>query len=321
MGNLRKKASQCGVSPIGSQDEMLTELVTYMEANGARKSSDDTAGPSVASASTTGKGTPVEDSIAVAQEVLRLNEYDDFEGIMNVGNGKERLTAATPHAQLRKAYLKLSLLIHPDKLQSKFPQATTAFQCLVRAFELITAPVMTDTDTNSGKSSKAEKKNASISRSNDGCFRTRVSCPRCKQPWSEGTLDGNPDYVYTFMMQGLKQYTCSTCLCEFGCMTALHICPFCRGTFEYSPQDYHRKLLCGNPKCKKEFGFMLYHASTTVINDLKRTLKEDQERRTKVVRVCGVILIFTVSPLHSLFCFIFKYWCTLLNGYYAVKTD
>ena len=39
-----------------------------------------------------------------------------------------------------------------------------------------------------------------LSRSNEGCHRTSIRCPRCKQPWSEGTLDGNPDYFYNFMM-------------------------------------------------------------------------------------------------------------------------
>jgi hypothetical protein len=60
---------------------------------------------------------------------------------------------------------------------------------------------------------------------------------------------------YNFLMNGLKQYCCSTCLFEFGCMTAVHVCPFCTQDFEYSPQDYHRKIVCGNSGCDREFGF------------------------------------------------------------------
>lgn len=50
--------------------------------------------------------------------------------------GMSRLTAQSEHSQLRKAYLKLSLMIHPDKLQSKFAQATTAFQACTGLYQL-----------------------------------------------------------------------------------------------------------------------------------------------------------------------------------------
>lgn len=43
---------------------------------------------------------------------------------------------------MRKAYLKLSLLIHPDKLSNSFPDSTRAFQALVRAFESLSAPTI-----------------------------------------------------------------------------------------------------------------------------------------------------------------------------------
>lgn len=120
-----------------------------------------------------------------------------------------------------------------------------------------------------------------ISRSNEGCHRTRVCCPRCKQKWSEDGLDGNPDYFYNFMMTGLKQFTCSTCLCWFGCMTAIHKCPHCKKPFEYSPSDYHRKITCGNKGCERKFGFYMYHASDRVIKELKQTLREEQEALMK----------------------------------------
>jgi DnaJ domain len=141
---------------------------------------------------------------------------------------------------MRKAYLKLSLLVHPDKLGSNFANATKAFQALVRAFERLSMPDLAidedDVVSSKGEGTKKPGKTKTIARSNEGCHRTRVCCPRCKQPWSENTLDGNPDYFYNFLMCGLKQYTCSTCLLEFGCVTAIHRCPFCNKIYEYLPQ-------------------------------------------------------------------------------------
>ena len=69
----------------------------------------------------------------LAKEVLRLGEEEDWCGILNLAaKPGESLAAGTPTATLRKAYLKLSILIHPDKLSRSFPQATKAFQCLVK---------------------------------------------------------------------------------------------------------------------------------------------------------------------------------------------
>ncbi len=290
---LRKAAARYGVSPIGTQDEILAELISALESQ--QQSGDNSKGPTA----TGPNGDAASYAVEIAREVLQLDEVDDYAGILNLAGG-ELLTAASPAAALRRAYLKLSLLLHPDKLQGKFEHATRAFQCLVRAYESLGNP--NPGGEESGMASKSKSANVkTISRSNEGCFRTRVRCPRCKQAWSEGSLDGNPvrflmqhdmawfscwyciaqDYTYNFLMQGLKQYTCSTCLCEFGCMTALHSCPFCRGSFEYSPQDYHRKIRCGNSKCNHEFGFMLFPVSDRVMNDLRRTIKEEVESRTK----------------------------------------
>lgn len=108
-----------------------------------------------------------------------------------------------------------------------------------------------------------------------------MCCPRCKEKWSEGGLDGNPDYVYNFLMMGLKQYTCSTCLFGFGCMTAIHKCPHCQSPFEYSPADFHRKLTCSRDKCAKAFGFFMFKTSDRVLEDLKRDVKVEVETWAK----------------------------------------
>jgi hypothetical protein len=254
MGELKKVAAQHGVSPIGSQDEMLLELVAKL-AKGAAAG-----GGGKGGASSSEGGKVVEgkansgDVVDLAERVLSLSEVDDHEGILNLGRTTDSppITSKSPVAITRKAYLKLSLLLHPDKLSSKFAQATKCFQALVKAFEMLSSPDMMEEERAKGGRKGGNDDNVkTIARSNEGCYRTRVCCPRCRQPWSENTLDGNPDYFYNFMMQGLKQFNCSTCLCTFGCMTAIHKCPHCKRQYEYSPADYHRKILCGSDKCSK----------------------------------------------------------------------
>jgi hypothetical protein len=214
--------------------------------------------------------------------VLQLSENDDHVGILNLGTPSiAPITKSSSAALMRKAYLKLSLLIHPDKLGKTFSEATKAFQALVRALEYLSNADELETIAAEGTQAKRKADAFTIMRSNEGCYRTTVCCPRCKQPWSEGTLDGNPDYFYNFLMTGLKQFNCSTCLCEFGCVSAIHKCPFCKGCFEYSHKDFHRKITCGNPKCIKEFGFYMYHVSERVLKELKLEIKEEIERRKK----------------------------------------
>ena len=41
---------------------------------------------------------------------------------------------------------------------------------------------------------------------------------------------------------GMVEGVGSTCLLDFGCMTAIHKCPFCRKPFDYTPDDYHAKV-------------------------------------------------------------------------------
>jgi hypothetical protein len=219
------------------------------------------------------------DGVLIAKRVLALSELEDYEGILNVAasSASTKISKDSTPAAMRKMYLKLSLIIHPDKLGKIFPDATKAFQAAVRAFEYLNSPALEEEQ----KASK-KKKVPVISRSNEGCYRTRICCPRCKQPWNEGTLDGNPEYCYNFIMTGLKKYTCSTCLCEFGCLSARHHCPFCNGLFQYFPSNYHTKIICGNRKCGGgRFGFMLYHVSDRALNEVRRQVMDEQQQRDK----------------------------------------
>jgi hypothetical protein len=289
-GALKKAASKAGVSPIGNQDEILTEFVSTLEKTSPASGTSSSSSSTSTAASSSGKAA---DPVRVAEKIIELDEVDDYEGILNIGGDVgNSINRNTPVSSIRKAYLKLSLLIHPDKIGRLYDRATQAFQALVRAFDNLSAPDMMaegvfDEDnvaasSRSGGRHTAAPKQFTIARSNEGCYRTRICCPRCRQPWSEGSLDGNPNYAYNFIMQGLKCFTCSTCLCEFGCMTAIHKCPHCSKPFEYSPADYHRKISCTNSKCQKPFGFFMFPTSDRVLKDLRLELKQEQERKIKI---------------------------------------
>ena len=180
-------------------------------------------------------------AVDMAKQVLALGEGGDPCGVLSLAGAA--ITTATPFAQQRKAYLNLSRMIHPDKLGRVFDGATRAFQELVRAFDELTAPPERTEDAGGGK--KGKEKQATISRSNQNCHRTKVFCPRCSAEWA--TADsGLEKYDYNLMMQGLKLYCCAACLCEFGCVSAKHKCPHCNGGFAYHPKDFHRHVSCGS---------------------------------------------------------------------------
>eukprot|EP00040_Diaphanoeca_grandis_P023246 m.126122 g.126122 ORF g.126122 m.126122 type:complete len:621 (-) comp29181_c0_seq1:145-2007(-) len=266
--DLKKQAAQLGCNVMGTADEILAEVITKLKAN---KPADPAPGDASSGGSKFASSNQV-DPIALAKKVLELSEVDDSLGILNLGGAG--ITKDSPVAKMRKCYLKLSLVLHPDKNRG-FDDATNAFQALVRAFERLTKPELFEEPSNTPSSK-------TIARSNSGCHVSCVKCPRCKVKWG-AKVEGNPDYYFNFMMMGLRTFNCATCLIEFGCMTALHHCPGCNKEFEYSPEDYHRKITCGNKKCSKKFGFWMFHASDRVLKALRSELKEKQELYMKQV--------------------------------------
>ena len=64
-------------------------------------------------------------------------------------------------------------------------------------------------------------------------------------------------------------------------MTALHYCPHCRKSFEYDPDDYHRKINCSNQKCGKKFGFMMFKVSEKREKEIRQEVKIENEALTK----------------------------------------
>ena len=119
---------------MNTQDEILTELVDMLKKRGKPGGS---SASSTSSSTSTTSATPTSnqgvDPIALARRVLELDELNDYEGILNIATTKDtRVNKSSSAALMRKAYLKLSLLIHPDKLGRTFEHATKAFQALVR---------------------------------------------------------------------------------------------------------------------------------------------------------------------------------------------
>jgi len=298
IGKLKPCALKVGISPIGTLDEIMFAYIDHLQMNpmdttptlSSNNDNDTNANGDEHSSTTTttttgsGSGSGPTKTAQISTKVLTLAEEDDFVGILNLGGAT--VTSSSSVAILRKAYLKLSLILHPDKNRS-CPDATKVFQALVNAYERISQPELVE-EVDPLK--KGQKKAAAISRSNDGCKRTRVRCPRCKNPWSESSVEGNPDYFFNFMMMGIKSFNCATCLLEFGCMTAIHECPSCQKSFEYHPSDFHRNITCGRPKCeseKKTFGFYMFHCSDRVLKDVKidvQRIREEQAKTTEQKR-------------------------------------
>ena len=102
----------------------------------------------------------------------------------------------SPLNDLRGAYRRLCRLVHPDKLRG-FDGATRAFQALVTALDRVTG---SDLPVESEEADKGP----GIERTNEGCVRTIVKCPRCEEPWGASKNEGLPDYSYNLLMTGLR---------------------------------------------------------------------------------------------------------------------
>ncbi|CUG90840.1 Hypothetical protein, putative, partial [Bodo saltans] len=111
-------------------------------------------------------------------------------------------------------------------------------------------------------------------RTNDGCLRTTVKCPRCASAWQP---DDNKQYSL-FMGYGLKIH-CQLCLLLYGCATATHVCS-CSKSFDYDSSLYDSKVTCTG-KCKKSFGFMYYPVTGEHLNKIR-----EADVKKKVNCVC-----------------------------------
>lgn len=209
------------------------------------------------------------DPLKVVQEVLRRSALGDHTGVLKVLG--DPVGPGCANAAVRKAFLRISVLIHPDKLAG-CADATRAFQALVTAFDR--------TQKRGIPATTKVPQHKALARSNENCYRTEVLCPRCKVPWGLPN-EGNPPYYYNFMMEGLRTFTCATCLLSFGCLTAVHKCPCCKQVFEYSPDMFHQQVKCGNPGCKEKFGFKMFPASEAALNEARKKVVVELEQQAR----------------------------------------
>ena len=278
---VRKALCDAGLSPIGDKPELQKRLAVHFTSLSGGKE-DGGGGAGAGSTSGDGGGGGVDksgSSVVDLMEAINANE-GDFAFILSL-SGKI-VKATSSKAELRKSYFILSSKVHPDK-NANSAVSKKAFQAVLESFERLANPEKfeeTEEEEDDGKPAKKRKKTERFTRGNGGCFATKIRCPRCKDLWNTNNL-GLEDAAYNFIMQGVKQYLCGGCFLRFGCMTAVHLCPYCKKTFEYDPEDYHRKITCGNKKCDKTFGFYLFKVSERREKEIRIEAKAENEKLAK----------------------------------------
>jgi len=270
---IRKALCDAGLSPVGDKNELLKRLAVHYSTltgkSGGGGGGEEDGGDG---------GGGSENTTEELMNVILANE-GDYVFILSL-SGK-MVKASSSKAELRKCYLLLSTKVHPDKNPGS-QVSKKAFQAVLESFERLANPEKFDEEDeeDDGKPAKKRQKTERFTRGNSGCFQTKIKCPRCKDRWNTNDL-GLEDSSYNFLMQGIKQFICGGCFAKFGCMTALHHCPHCTKSFEYDPDDYHRKITCGNNKCNKEFGFMMFKVSERRETEIRREVKEENEALAK----------------------------------------
>ncbi|EKF33983.1 hypothetical protein MOQ_002404 [Trypanosoma cruzi marinkellei] len=109
-----------------------------------------------------------------------------------------------------------------------------------------------------------------------GIYRdTTVSCPQCRTPW----IPDSKQHYTLFMGPCGKKVHCETCLCRFGCATALHACPYCQHSFHYDATMYDTVMECSG--CHKTFGFPYYPVNQYLIDQVRLEEWRDRTEREK----------------------------------------
>ena len=270
---VRKTLAGLGLDVIGNGNELKRRLADYLLSQATTSVAASENASSAAPA--TAAGQPQRATALIKSAIECGDNYADLLSL-----GGTPVSASTPASELRRVYLKLSLVLHPDK-NGNSAESKQAFQALVLAFERLSQPTDEgDSGDRSAKSRPRERVDTSVQRSNAGCVQTRIYCPRCRMDWPRKEL-GLEEAAYNFFMSALKEYTCGRCMCLFGCMSAIHECPACKKPFSYSPSDYHRQIVCGNPGCARTFGFIQYPVSARRLAEVKKELSAAQEARMR----------------------------------------
>ena len=275
---------------------------------------------------------------------------------------------------VRRVYIKMSVKIHPDKLR-EFPEATKAFQALVRAYELCCKPDLREDESDDSRSggdesdddeeeeagadesddddeaaapaaprarakaptsyaevdsdedldedsdedeapkkrapkrapkakagkqpprkkkaptAKKKKKaprqrrrrsTAANTRGDAAERRTGVSCPRCSSGWGDHLRGEGQEGLYTEFMRGARRVSCTSCLFEFGCLSAGHACPDCGAPFEYRPQRFDAAFVCSRKSCGATFSVARFALSRAAkAGEADRKADEPRKRKAE----------------------------------------
>jgi hypothetical protein len=204
LATLRKTLAQAGISPMGDKDEVVLRMAEHIKSlNSKAGGGDDGDGDSGGGGGGSSGGGGAMSNQTMIDSVLE-NKLD-YTGLLSLAGNAIQKTSST--AEMRKAYLKISLKVHPDK-NGQSAESKQAFQALVSAFERLSKPeLFADEDDaagggGGGRGGKKKKKEkvVKIMRSNQGCFKTAVHCPRCNMDWGRAEL-GLEDGAFNFFMQ------------------------------------------------------------------------------------------------------------------------
>jgi hypothetical protein len=289
LSEIRKTLALAGCDCIGNKAELVRRQADRLrESASANRDAEDGASSERPGTSSASSAAASSAAAGLITQILEL--ADNYAALLSL-SGKA-VSAASSTAELRRAYLSLSLKVHPDK-HGGAGDAKRAFQALVSAMERIAAPAEgCEADgasddaggaTTSGRRRgvvrpRAPPKSAWVERSNSGCHKTPIACPRCGMDWPRPEL-GLEDAAYNWLMLGLKEYICGRCALSFGCMSAVHRCPHCRVVVDYEPADYHRALQCA--ACSKHYGFMQFKFARGREEEVRKELHADREARLR----------------------------------------
>ena len=268
---------------MGTKDELVRRMVAHLASINDLTISDDEDGEDSAGKPKHATATaPTPGTLLIS--AIMANKGYDAAALLSLGGSVINPTSSPKEA--KRAYLKICRKVHPDKNRGN-PDAKAAFQLLVEALEQHSNP--DGPEDSDARHARKRAKPSRVERSNKGCFKTKVSCPRCFMEWGKAEA-GLEKGAYNFLMMGIKQYVCGRCAMRFGCVTALHTCPLCRGPYlGYDPSDYHRQVNCGCGAHKQSrcvtagatFGFHYASVSVRREEEVRKEAKREAEARLK----------------------------------------